>query len=43
MVSLNNQTKTVKGANIVGNVYGGGNKAEVTGNTNVTIGKTTAQ
>ena len=30
---------TVKGANIVGNVYGGGNKAEVTGNTNVTIGK----
>ena len=29
----------VKGANIVGNVYGGGNKAEVTGNTNVYIGK----
>ena len=29
----------VKGANIVGNVYGGGNAAEVTGNTNVTIGK----
>ncbi len=29
----------VKGANIVGNVYGGGNEAEVTGNTNVTIGK----
>ena len=32
----------VKGASIAGNVYGGGNKAEVTGNTNVTIGKTTA-
>ena len=30
---------TVKGANIVGNVYGGGNNAEVTGNTNVVIGK----
>ncbi len=29
----------VKGANIVGNVYGGGNKADVTGSTNVTIGK----
>ena len=29
----------VKGANIVGNVYGGGNEAEVTGNTNVVIGK----
>ena len=29
----------VKGAKIVGNVYGGGNKAEVTGNTNVYIGK----
>ena len=29
----------VKGANIVGNVYGGGNEAQVTGNTNVTIGK----
>lgn len=31
--------KDVVGANIVGNVYGGGNEAEVTGNTNVQIGK----
>ena len=31
--------KKVKGADIRGNVYGGGNNAEVTGNTNVTIGK----
>lgn len=31
--------KTVKGADIRGNVYGGGNNAEVTGDTNVTIGK----
>ena len=29
----------VVGADIRGNVYGGGNKAEVTGNTNVNIGK----
>ena len=29
----------VVGANITGNVYGGGNEAEVTGNTNVNIGK----
>ena len=29
----------VKGVDIRGNVYGGGNNAEVTGNTNVTIGK----
>ena len=29
----------VKGAKIVGNVYGGGNKADVTGATNVYIGK----
>jgi hypothetical protein len=29
----------VKGARIVGNVYGGGNEAQVTGNTNVNIGK----
>ena len=29
----------VKGADIRGNVYGGGNAAEVTGNTNVNIGK----
>ena len=31
----------VVGANITGNVYGGGNAAKVTGNTNVTIGKET--
>ena len=30
---------TVKGANITGNVYGGGNAAKVTGRTKVTIGK----
>ena len=30
---------TIKGADIRGNVYGGGNAAEVTGNTNVVIGK----
>lgn len=30
---------TVKGVDIRGNVYGGGNNAEVTGSTNVTIGK----
>ena len=30
---------TVVGADIRGNVYGGGNEAEVTGNTNVNIGK----
>jgi hypothetical protein len=29
----------VKGADIIGNVYGGGNKANVSGNTNVEIGK----
>ena len=33
--------KTVVGADIRGNVYGGGNNAEVTGNTNVNIGKAT--
>ena len=33
--------KEVKGADIRGNVYGGGNNAEVTGNTNVQIGKKT--
>ena len=33
------EQKTVKGANIVGNVYGGGNNAEVTGETHVQIGK----
>ena len=31
----------VKGVDIRGNVFGGGNEAEVTGNTNVTIGKET--
>ena len=33
------EKKDVKGADIRGNVYGGGNNAEVTGNTNVVIGK----
>ena len=33
------EDKTVLGANITGNVYGGGNNAEVTGDTNVNIGK----
>ena len=33
------EDKTVLGANITGNVYGGGNEAEVTGDTNVNIGK----
>lgn len=33
------EKKTVIGADIRGNVYGGGNNAEVTGNTNVTIGQ----
>ena len=33
------EKKDVLGADIRGNVYGGGNNAEVTGNTNVTIGK----
>ena len=33
------RTKDVVGADIRGNVYGGGNEAEVTGRTNVTIGK----
>jgi hypothetical protein len=32
-------SKTVVGADIRGNVYGGGNNADVTGNTNVIIGK----
>ena len=31
--------KPVLGVDIRGNVYGGGNNAEVTGNTNVVIGK----
>ena len=38
-IDVNEQYKTVLGADIRGNVYGGGNNAEVTGNTNVTIGK----
>ena len=33
------RTHTVKGANITGNVYGGGNTAEVTGDTHVVIGE----
>ena len=33
------EKKAVLGADIRGNVYGGGNEAEVTGNTNVNIGK----
>ncbi len=33
--------KTVKAVDIRGNVFGGGNNAEVTGNTNVVIGKKT--
>ena len=33
------QTKPVVGADIRGNVYGGGNEAKVTGDTNVVIGK----
>jgi hypothetical protein len=35
------EKKGVLGADIRGDVYGGGNNAEVTGNTNVTIGKKT--
>ena len=33
------RTHTVVGVKILGNVYGGGNEAEVTGNTDVVIGK----
>jgi hypothetical protein len=33
------RTKTVEGADIRGNVYGGGNKANVTGKTNVKVGR----
>jgi hypothetical protein len=33
------EKKDVLGVDIRGNVYGGGNNAEVTGNTNVVIGK----
>ena len=36
---VNEKVKTVKGVDIRGNVYGGGNNAEVTGNTNVVIGR----
>jgi len=35
----NEKVKTVLGADIRGNVYGGGNNADVTGKTNVVIGK----
>ena len=31
--------KKVQGADIRGNIYGGGNNAEVTGDTNVVIGR----
>ena len=31
--------QTVNGATISGNVYGGGNNADVTGGTNITVGK----
>ena len=34
-----NRTHTATGVDIRGNIFGGGNNAEVTGNTNVTIGK----
>ena len=37
------EKKTVLGVDIRGNVYGGGNNAEVTGNTNVNIGKRSDQ
>ena len=37
--SESERTHVVKGANITGNVYGGGNAAEVTGDTHVQIGK----
>ena len=36
---VDEREKTVVGADIRGNVYGGGNNAEVTGNTNVNIGR----
>lgn len=35
----NESERSVTGVDIRGNVYGGGNNAEVTGNTNVEIGK----
>ena len=37
--TVEDRTHIVKGANITGNVYGGGNAADVTGDTNVVIGK----
>jgi hypothetical protein len=37
--NVDEREKPVVGADIRGNVYGGGNKAQVTGNTNVNIGK----
>jgi len=37
----NEATPTVVGADIRNNVYGGGNEAEVTGSTNVIIGRQT--
>ena len=38
-IDINEKAKRVVGADIRGNIYGGGNQAEVTGDTNVTIGK----
>jgi len=37
--AVNESVATVKGANITGNVYGGGNNAKVTGNAQVVIGR----
>ena len=37
--TVEDRTKPVRGADIRGDVYGGGNAAEVTGDTNVVIGK----
>ena len=37
--TVEDRTHIVKGANITGNVYGGGNAADVSGDTNVVIGK----
>ncbi len=35
----NEKVKDVEGADVRGNVYGGGNQADVTGSTNVVIGR----
>ena len=39
---VNEKVRAVVGADIRGNVYGGGNNAVVTGNTNVVVGKATS-